>query len=172
MKRVLLLAAAAMFAFPLAARAQRVRVSHENGIDFTRFKTYSWIKGKAAPNPLTDRWIIESVDKQLQGKGLQKVEANGDLNIAYYASLDEKIKSTAVPYTEGLDWTRWSGGGQTSSTKAVMPMATMLVDLVDGPANKLIWRGSAKDTFTANQGKRKERINKAVGKMFEGFPPR
>ena len=171
MKRALLLTAAVVFTIPIAVTAQKVKVFHDNGVDFARFKTYSWIKGKPAPNPQSDRLITANIEKQLQSRGLQRVDQNADLNLAYYVSLDDKFNTTTINYMQGLDWARWGGGGQTYAEVAVMPMASMLVDLVDVSANKLVWRGTAKDTFTANQARRKKRITTALEKMFKEFPP-
>src|SRR5581483_4149070 len=73
MKNLLLLAAIVLIAAPMAARAQSVKVAYDHTADFTKFTTYSWIKGKPAGNPQVHKLIVDEIDRRLQSKGLKKV---------------------------------------------------------------------------------------------------
>lgn len=172
MKKTILLAALALLTVPVSTVAQKVKVHYDRSINFAAFKTYSWIEGRPANNPASHLAIVQAIDKQLQSKGIQRVDGKADLNIAYYVSLDAKTDTSTVPYLQGLDWSRWGGEGVTYQTEVLaMPISSLLVDLVDASATKLIWRGSAKEAFTPNQATRKKLINSAAQKLFKNFPP-
>ena len=50
-------------------------------------------------------------------------------------------------------------------------MGTLVVDLFDTNAKKLIWRGSASDTLSAKSDKNIKTLNSDVQRMFDHFPP-
>lgn len=170
--RTLLFLAAVVFAAgPAAVQAQSVKVDFDHGVDFTRFKTYSWLKGRQASNPQIHKLIVDEIDRQLQNNGLKKVEGNADLNVVYYASLDENINTGAVDYVKNSDWKEWGDHNPVYGPKMVtMPIARMTLDIVDASANTLVWRGRAKDAYTPNQARGKSRVSKAVEKLFAKFP--
>jgi hypothetical protein len=122
---------------------------------------------------MTHQQTVMAVDRQLISKGLQRVEENGDLNIAYYASLGGNTDARMVEYMKGLDMSRWEGGfGETEkSTVGAMPMSKVVLDLVDASVKKLVWRGSVRNAFTPNQAHAKKRIESDVAKLLKKFPP-
>lgn len=172
MKNLLFLAAIVLIAAPIAAQAQNVKVAYDHSADFTKFKTYSWVKGRQASNSQIHMLVVDETDRQLQRKGLKKVEAQADLNVTYYASLDENINTGAVEYMKDTDWKKWGDHNPVYGPKMVaMPIARMVLDIVDASANKLVWRGRAKDTYTPKQARGKKRVSKAMEKLFAKFPP-
>lgn len=115
-------------------------VPYDHRVDFTKFKTYSWIEGRRAIDAQTHNLIVIEIDRHLQSRGLKKVEAGADLNIAYYASLDENINTHAVEYAKNDDWKKWGDHNPVYGPKMVaLPIARMMLDIVDASADKLIW---------------------------------
>ena len=173
MKTFRLLFVIALLAAPGAIQAQQIKVHYDHGVDFTRFKTYSWMEGEPSNNPVAHQQIVLAIDQQLMSKGLRRVEQNGDLNVAYYSSLGGNVNARMVEYTQGLDVSRWEGGfGETlKPTVGAMPMARVVLDVVDASVKKLVWRGTARDAFTPNQAHAKKRINSDIAKMLKRFPP-
>ena len=163
----------ALLATAGAARAQQIKVHYDRGVDFTRFKTYSWMEGEPSTNPAAHQQIVLAIDKQLMSKGLRRVEEKGDLNVGYYASLGGNVNARMVEYTQGLDVSRWEGGfGETVKPQVgAMPMARVVLDLVDSSTKKLVWRGIARNAFTPNQAHAKKRISSDMAKMLKKFPP-
>lgn len=172
MRHMLFFAALVLLAIPVAAPAQAVKVAYDHSADFTQYKTYAWVKGLPAGNPQIHMLIVDQVDRQLQSKGLHRVDGAADLHVTYYASLDENINTSAVEYMKNADWKRWGEHGQVYGPKMVaMPKAGMVLDLIDASANRLVWQGHARDAYTPNVAKGKKRVMKAVEKLFKGFPP-
>ena len=171
MKKILFLIAISLLAVPTAVHAQSVKVNYDPSVNFTKFKTYSWINGTPASNPQIHKLIVDEINRQLQSKGFIEVEANADLHITYYASLDSNINTSAVDYMKNSDYQKWGEHEPVYGPKMVgMLMARMVFDVVDTSANKLIWRGRAKDAYTPNQARGKKRVNEAVEKLFAKFP--
>ena len=53
----------------------------------------------------------------------------------------------------------------------VSQTAIIVVDMWDAEAKELVWRGVASDTISDNPQKNIQKINKAMAKMFERYPP-
>jgi hypothetical protein len=172
MQHLLFLAAVVLLAIPVAAPAQSVKVAYDHSVNFTRFKTYAWVKGLPAGNPQIHKLIVDRIDRQLQSKGLQEVNGAADLHVTYYASLDENINTSAVEYMKNSDWKKWGSHDQVYGPKMVaLPKAGMLLDLIDASANRLVWQGHAMDAYTPNVARAKKRVMKVVEKLFKSFPP-
>jgi hypothetical protein len=70
----------------------------------------------------------------------------------------------------GGGW-RWGGFGDATTTTETYKVGTLVVDLFDAKAKKLIWRGSSSDTLSSNADKNTKNLDKGVLKMFAHFPP-
>jgi hypothetical protein len=172
MKKLLFLIALSLTATPIIVHGQSVKASYDPNVDFTKFKTYSWMKGMPASNPQIHLLIVTEIDRHLLAKGLRRVEEGGDLNVTYYASLDSHLNSGAVEYMKNSDYQKWGEHEPVYGPKMVGTLiARMVFDVVDASANRLIWRGRAKDAYTPNQARGKKRVNEAVEKLFAKFPP-
>jgi Domain of unknown function (DUF4136) len=86
-----------------SALAQKVTNDWDKAIDFSKYKTYAWVKGTPAKNQMNDERIVRAVEGQLAAKSLQKVEsaANPDLVVVYHAAVGEEASS--------IPWTREAG---------------------------------------------------------------
>ncbi|HET9528863.1 MAG TPA: DUF4136 domain-containing protein [Blastocatellia bacterium] len=172
MKSLFVLASIILLAAPVAVRAQKVKVDYDHSVDFTKFKTYAWVKGSPASNPRTHQLILEEIDRQLRSKGLRRVESEADLNVAYHASLGEYINTGAVEYMKGADWKKWGDHNPVYGPKMVAtPIARIVLDIIDASTSRLVWRGRANDAYTPNQARGERRVSRAAQKLLARFPP-
>ena len=58
-----------------SAVAQKVNVDWDRTENFSNFHTYAWQKSPHPAKGLWDQRIIDGIDKQLQSKGLRKVDS-------------------------------------------------------------------------------------------------
>lgn len=163
---------AAVLGLALTACAGGVRVTAhpDPRADFSRYRTYAWIDGGApARNPAVEEGIRSSVDRQLAAEGLRKVEAGGspDLRVATYASIGEE--KLVLPDQWGYDLGPVGLGSSRVSTVTV-PMGTLLVDLVEADAGKLVWRGEAKQALDGRVTVKQ--VERVVRKLFADYPPK
>jgi hypothetical protein len=81
-----------LFAFE-SVLAQDVTYNSAPGADFTKFKTYKWVKieGAEYPDQILDQQATHSVDLQLAAKGLTKIDRDtADLFVAYQVSISQE----------------------------------------------------------------------------------
>jgi hypothetical protein len=175
---VILLAVAIL---PAATMAQKIRVDYEHGNDFTKYKTYKWVKIKESPdvNQIVDQRIIGAIDAAMTKEGFTKSESNPDLFIGYQAILTRQQQLTTFTNGAGPGWgygARWGYGWGASSisttTSDTINSGTLVVDLMDPQQQKLVFRGIGTDTLSDKPEKNAKKIDKAVTKIFEKYPPK
>src|SRR5262245_15317443 len=158
-----------------SALAQNVHVDWDKSTDFSSFKTYTWVNGTPALNPLMGDRIVREIDAQLAAKGLQMVEAsaNPDLIVVYHAGRDTETQMNTIDTGYyGPGW-RYGYGGMGSSTTYITKILVgqLIVDIGDVKNKKYVWRGTASATIPDKPEKGEKTITKAVTKMFQKFPP-
>jgi hypothetical protein len=153
------------------APAAKVVTDYSHSTDFSRFKTYSWLKVDAGDSLWEDR-IMHAVDAQLAARGLTKVPQGGDLAVAALGAAHNEQTLYTFYDTFGGGW-YWHGFGTGTAITTVenTPVGTLALDLFEGSTKKLVWRGTASDTLSHKPEKNEKKLVKAVGKMFEHFPP-
>jgi hypothetical protein len=167
-----------------AAHAQDVGYNFMPGTDFTKYKTYRWVKieGQQYPDDITDAQIKQASDAQLALKGLTKTDAEqADLYIGYRVALGQEKQMNAYT-TGGYGGWGWGGpyrgygygGGMTTATTTTITVGTLSLDMYDPAVKQLVWRGTASKTVDvkANAEKRTKNLNKAMGKMLKNYPPK
>jgi hypothetical protein len=53
-----------------------------------------------------------------------------------------------------------------------IPVGTLVIDIYDSSTHHLLWRGLAHDQLSDKPEKNTKKVEKAVSKLFEHFPPR
>jgi hypothetical protein len=148
-----------------------VTTDYSHSADWSKYKTYSWIK-VAVENPLWEDRVTRAVDAQLTAKGWTKVDDGGDASVAAYGST--KTQKTLQTWYDGFGggWF-WHGFGDGLATTTVeeTPIGTLMVDIFDSSTHKLIWRGVASNTLSGKPEKDEKKLEKAVEEMFKKFPP-
>jgi hypothetical protein len=162
-----------------------VSTDYDKTASFAAYKTFDFIPAAEVKNPLIRQRIEDAITAQLQAKGLTRSSDNPDMLIAGHARLSSETHFDTTSY--GYGWGGWGGyrgpyggyggyGGMGSSTTVAreVPVGTLIIDVVDAKGKKLIWQAVASDTIDTNAraDERDYRINKAMEKIFAGFPPK
>ena len=160
--------------FTTLAFAQKTDIDWDRTANFANFHTYSWEK---SPHPAKGFWndrIIDAVNKELQAKGLTKVDSNPDMWVVYSNSIKDQKQVVGTGYNMGPGWYwgGWGGPNQVTYNTYVTKMGTLVVEMADAKNKQLLWRGSATDTISDNSNKNINNLNKAVSKLFQNFPPK
>jgi len=153
--------------------AQDVTYNFAPGTDFSKFKTYKWVKieGAVDVDQILDQQIKQSIDSQLAAKGLTKSDSDtADLFVGYQVSITEEKQWNAYG-TGGVRWR--TGGGMGTATSSTIQIGTLGLDVYDQAGKQLIWRGSATKTLNPPKDpeKRQRNLDKAVAKLLKNFPP-
>ena len=153
----------ASFAF-----AQKVTIESDDGIDFTKYKTFKLMEGQLnakAPslnNDIIRRNIETAIRKRLGEKGLMETDAKPELNVRYTLGAPRRndkevvgvgpygrVRRINVPYTDG----------------------TLVIDLRDTYLKELVWQSVTEDKED-DPSKIANHIEDMVKKAFEKYPPK
>jgi hypothetical protein len=154
--------------------AQSVNYDFDRAADFSKFKTYAWVRGTPLDDELNHKRIVRAVDAQLAAKGLS-MAAEGvapDVLVAYHATFDKDLQING--FSSGFGPYRFGGMRTGSATVDEILIGTLAVDIVDAKAKSIVWRGQATKEIDvkANPEKREKNINKAAEKLFKNYPPK
>jgi hypothetical protein len=143
-----------------------VKVDHDPAADFGSYHTYGWREGTPAASPEVQEWIVEAIDRELQEKGLRRVEGEVDLYVSTVAYGQMDVDDRA-------NYVRLRGGwGVITSDVVESTTGHLIVDLIDAPSDEPVWRGVAEKVFKSpNLNKARKKIEKMIEKMFAEFPP-
>ena len=166
------------------------RVVDEN-TDFSAYKTYTWLEeGQTVEGAFTieteqlKSLIGEAIETELRQKGLVKANIpNSDIYVSYYASqrnisynepqyyysladINQNYTIKDIHYSSSFDASRRYAP---SDERGVL-----VIDMIDRSNSRLVWRGVVEAPFGASKTEEGQiqRLNKAVNKLFENFPPK
>lgn len=175
MKSKLLLAVLAL-GIAVGCASLKVNTDYAREADFSKYKTFAYTDTEnniEDTNQLGHRRLVDGIRREMLGKGLEEVGGNPDLYVTYHGEDKEQVSldTTSYGYGYGRGW-YWGGGmGSTTTTVRTYTQGTLVVDIWDAEAKELIWRGVASDTISDNPEKNIAKVNKAIAKMFERYPP-
>jgi len=172
----------AMILLAITGFAQDVRYNFAAGRDFSKFRTYKWVRIKGADqlNQMADDQLRAAVDAELATKGLTKTEGeDADLFIAYQVALNQEkeFSSFSSGWGYGPGWGGgWYGGGgmtTTSGQTSTIQIGQIDLDMYDATNQKLVWRGTVSKTLDtkAKPEKRQKNLAKAFKKLLKNYPP-
>jgi len=168
-----------LLAWGAAASAQDIRFNYAPGTDFSKYKTYKWVKvpNVQYPNSILDDQIMRAIDAQLSSKGLTRTEDNPDLYITYQVAVNQEKQwhsySSGGDYWGWGGWGGWGGMSTTTTTSSTINVGTLSCDIYDTSTKKQVWRGDATKTLGSGKdpAKVEKNLNKAMAKLFKKYPP-
>src|SRR6185295_5299745 len=136
-------AAASLMLSGTIALAQNATYDFDKAADFSRFKTYTWVRGTNVKDELNHKRIVRAVDAQLASRGFARVEAgeSPDVLVAYHASFDRDIQING--FSSGWGGYRFGANRSISARAEEILIGTLAVDLVDAKTKTIVWRGMA-----------------------------
>jgi uncharacterized protein DUF4136 len=157
-----------------AAFAQDVTYDFDKSADFSKLRSYVWVRGTPVNDDFNHKRIVAAIDAQLASKGLDKAEGSegADAYVAYHAAFSSDLQVNG--FSSG--WGGYRFGPNRSSTARVeeILIGTLVVDVVDAKTGTILWRGVATKELDVNASpeKRDKNINKAAEKLFKNYPPK
>lgn len=152
-----------------ALHAQEIKVEYDKDRDFTKYKTFSFGEGeivtpkdqKQVSDAVFDKWVKAAVTRELELKGLKRVDsARGDLIVSYAAgSLTRSDAGNVGPM--GMT----PGSTERTYIHDYQQMS-LIIDLNDH-SNIMIWRINSTTNMTAQGGERV--VDQVVERGFRKF---
>ncbi len=161
-----------------------VSSDYDRVTDFSKLKTYAWGSEQKPSgdlrfdDPDLRQAIKQSVEAELQAKGLQKATAGQpDVVLKYYITIEAK-EDRVGDYNPPVFNSR-TGQVTMPSVGARDVMAfkydegTFVLDMLDPATGGILWRGSLNGMVDpgGTPEKRKSRASGAVAKVLAKFPP-
>lgn len=174
-----------------------ISTDYNPSTEFSGLRTYKWLPGPQGnpddpriDNSLLDARIRKAVERQLAAQGYEKQTSGApDFCVGYHAAVEKKLDVITIddyygyapvgrpgyrPGTSlvyGHPGRAWVGSSQTHVVE--YDEGTLILDIVEPEARKLLWRGSAQAevNLSASPEKKQEKIDEAVRRMLERFPP-
>jgi hypothetical protein len=153
-----------------------VRQDFDQYADFDSYTTYSWLpKQEEAINTVSGGWTRENqnlaghlktaIAKELAEKEFAAVKYNPDVYVVYYIGVKDKLGQ--VDYE--LDYTQQF----TNSDVWHKSGAVIVVELINRETDHLVWRGQAHGAVNVDPTPEmvEKNVNRAIGKIFEQYPP-
>lgn len=177
MRRLVVLAATLVFVAGGCAARTSVGSHVQRDLDLSAYRTFSW--GDADELPAPDPRIEgnPSFHDQLQGaveKGLalrgfaQAPSGAGDLSIHYHAAITQRIDVNRFDREHGYCY-----GEDCNVTVVHFEVGTIVLDVMDARANRLLWRGWARvdaGEMLGNRERMAARVREAVERTLERLP--
>lgn len=154
--------------------------------DFNSYRYYAWYDGEMpeddalSQNPLIQKRIANSVDKDLGSKGF-RLASNGapDFVVIIHAGTKERMQVNNYNYG-GYGYGRyrygygWGGAAHTDTQVTYYDEATLIVDIIDYQKKELVWRGTGTGTLSKKertQEESQEVADEVIMKIMKDFPP-
>jgi len=164
--RTLLTSVTAFILMGVVLSAQKVSTDFNPSAPFGSYKTYTWTAGTPARDPFAEERIRAAVNNQLAAKGLTENDTAPNLVVATHVTTANQQQVIAP----GFGWGPWGWGGPGPMIENYVE-GTLIVDLYDATTKKLVWRGVATSTLSDKTSKNTDKMEKALTKMFEKYPP-
>jgi len=163
-----------------ACTAIKVKQEYDKTADFNAYKTFSIYPWNAENGAFINRddqeYLVSSVAWELESRGYKRVDYNGDLIVDIYVFLSSQTASTTYYnyYTTGF----WSSyyyapygfGFSTAYSVYQVEKGTVMINVFDSKAKKLVWHSEGKGTVESDPQYREQTIPKSIEKVFFKFP--
>ena len=157
---------------PGVALAQDVTVNYAPGVDLSNYRIYKWVKieGSSSPDGPLDTQIKKAVEATLQSRGMTSgLDFSNQLSL--FLAYQVAVTQTQESKNYSSDGIQWGGGAAIRSTLGI---GAIELHMYDPATKRLVWQGRVTNTLDPSPDAyvREERLNKAMAKLLEDFPPK
>ena len=158
----------------------QVLVSYDvaKGLDLSQYKTFQLYKLDVNHTPLFEprkeglELLTSTISKKMEERGFTSVEEDADiiLNVGVTIAQETQTRETDIrdaPMYIGQRRYSWRAEEIVVGT---YNEGTVVLDMVDGKKNEMIWQGVVKGVLVKKQSKNEKKIRKGVDKLFKKFP--
>ena len=155
-----------LIAVAIGCSSYRVSHDYDTGTNLAGLRAYDWMprppeaRTSVDQNSLIDGRVKNAVDTQLAARGVRRDSENPDFLIAYQVSTKDRMRVRNYTFISDKKFETYEEGA-------------LVLDFFAPNGKDLLWRGVAERTLDSNPTPEKidKRINEAVEKILEGFPP-
>lgn len=168
-----------------ACSSIKVTTDYDKTVDFTQLKTFEYYGWAAESDKILNQLEKDRIEKafgdEFRKRGLEYVEEGGDMVVVLFIMTEDKTQynstSTSMGYGgfygygPGWGWGPGHGAMVTTTTSEYnYTVGTLVVDIYDSKAEKLIWESIGTGTINENPQKREKSIPKAAALIMAPYP--
>ena len=174
MKKTPLLVPVLAVLFLAGCSSIETHVDFDRGANFSAYHTFAFKDVREFRSPIAMKRVRTAVVRALSSRGYaESPGGTPDLWVVLHTRTHNQTQVTTWSSGWGWGW-RWRGPYWSSARVEQIPVGTLVVDLVDTKAKELVFRGSASRVVDPDESPqaREEKVQQAVDKIFDGFPPK
>lgn len=175
--------------FLSACSTLSVNYDYNQQSDFNNYTSYDWLPfpDNLQVDPLNQDRFVNAVNNNLDNKGISRNTTQPDFLIATHFGKKREVQVTDWGYTyapihhyRGYGYmhpgvSTYPGVISRSNRISVLEYenGTLILDFIDAKDKTLLWRATAKAIInpSSNPERQTARINEAVTKILQNFPP-
>jgi hypothetical protein len=163
--------------FVAGAFAQKITTEFDEGVDFSKFKTWSWGQVDVPENPKAEKRIRDDIETQLAAKDWKKTdEGPGDAVVSVHGVVKDTDNYDVLysGWAPGWNWTGVGvGSGVGTTVQSKVRSGTLVLDIFDAASKSLVWRGTAEGTLgpPSEVEANLKKVDQAIEKLLKRFPP-
>lgn len=169
------------------ASGPRVRADRDAAADFTRYRTFAFAEplgtDRAGYQTMVSQHLKAATQRELESRGLRRVEADPQLLVNFNGHLSEKFRTSTVPssgmtfgygrsyylYRSGF-YTTWPLYERETRVQSYTE-GTLNVDIIDAEKKQMIWEGVAVGRVTdQTYDNLKPEIDAVIAAIFANYP--
>jgi hypothetical protein len=179
MKRIFLTLIAIAFLFS-GCSSIKVTAQYDGSIDFTQYKTYSYLgwneKSTILVSDFDKRRVESAFADEFNKRNMKFVQAGGDIEVSLFLVTEQKTATTAYTdyyqpyggYYYGYGW-GWGGGYATTTYHQYdYTEGSLVCDVFNAKEKKLIWQSVGSGTLSDNPSS--QSIIRSVQKIMSQYP--
>jgi len=154
--------------------APKIRTDYDAAYDFSGLSTYHLVERNIAADPndesttLNDQRVSRAIVGQMALRGLTAV-ASGDADIVVNFHLVTADRTQVTSYNDRYGYHR---RGASRVDVWEYTEGTLILDLVDPEANRVVWRGEASALVKDRTSEERDAMaNEYIASMFASMPP-
>ena len=163
----------------------KITTDYDKTVDFTQLKTFEYYGWAAESDKILNQLEKDRIERafgeEFKKRGLEYVEENGDMVVVLFIMTEDRTQynstSTSMGYGGyygyGPGWGWGPGHGipvSTTTTEYNYTVGTLVIDIYDANAEKLIWESIATGTISDNPQKREKNIPKTAAMIMAPYP--
>jgi hypothetical protein len=161
MKRLIVSCFVIAAATAVAAQSPKygITVTAEKDVDFSKFKTYSWMAGQPSAIKAVDAQIVAAVDRELAALGMTKATTGtGDVVASYFSLTRTDVDLKAKPDAKGA--------------RPGYSVGSLMVALLEPASRRRLLQLRVDQPIETQPEELAATIDRAVAEMFAKYPTR
>ncbi|MEN8138093.1 MAG: DUF4136 domain-containing protein [Bacteroidota bacterium] len=162
-----------------------VSYDYNRNVDFTKFSTFAIDEWNDENSELVDEFtkerILNAMRNEMLSRGMTEAEDNPDIMLDIFVVTDIERYTTAYTTHMGM-YSGWGGyrgwyspgfGAGSYNTQFVEHeklLGTIVLDVYDERAKKLIWQGVGKGEIDGTKRPTESTINNTISKIYYKYP--